>query len=431
MSSLAQRSYIRDRQQGRSPLLAALDIGSSKVTCMISRRAAAIDGKPLVAGAGCQSTRGVRSGAVVDMEALERSIRLAVEQAERAAELRVENVVVGISGPDLRSDTVKAKLPLNGREITAQHVRDVKQAALDSFNKSGREVLHSATLGYAVDSAHGVRDPRGMFANVLSVSMLIVSAPGPGLRNILQCVSRAHLTPTSVVAAPFASGLACLVEDEAEQGAMVVDFGGGVVSAAAFADGQLIHVETLQMGGAKATSDLAQGLGTTFAAAERLKIVSGAVGLSEVDALELVDAPRLGPDGRLEAWRCTRAELSHVLRPRIEEILELMDSRLSAASSAGRPLPRRIVLTGGSSLLPSIRELAEDVFRGPVRLALPANISGLGETYSSPSFSAAAGLLRWELIGAPDPLKPHAPRDAVDSSAGILKRMTSWLQENF
>jgi cell division protein FtsA len=431
MSSLAQRSYARDRQTGRSPILAALDIGSSKVTCMIARRAAATDGKPLVAGSGSQSTRGVRSGAVVDMDALERSIRLAVEQAERAAECRIENVVVGISGPDLRSDTVKAKLPLNGREITAQHVRDVKQAALDSFNQSGREVLHAATLGFSVDSAQGVRDPRGMFANTLQASLLIVSAPGPGLRNILQCVSRAHLTPTAVVAAPYASGLSCLVEDEAEQGAMVVDFGGGVVSAAAFSDGQLIHVETLQIGGAKATSDLAQGLGTTFAAAERLKVSAGACGLSEIDALEPVEAPRLGPDGRLEAWECTRADLAHILRPRIEEILELMDSRLSAASSSGRPLPRRIVLTGGSSQLPSIRELAEDIFRGPVRLARPANISGLGETYSSPSFSAAAGLLRWDLIGVPDPLKPHGPRDVADGGTGILKRMTAWLQENF
>ena len=133
---------------------------------------------------------------------------------------------------------------------------------------------------------------------------------------------------------------------------MVIDFGSGMTSAAAFMDGGLIHVETLPMGGARASSDLAQGLGTTFAAAERLKTLHGAVGLSEVAALEMVDAPKLGPDGRLEAHQCTRAQIAQVLRPRIEEIFELMDMRLSKASAAGRPLPRRIVLTGGSSQLP-------------------------------------------------------------------------------
>jgi cell division protein FtsA len=431
MSSLAQRSLARDRVSGRGQMLAALDIGSSKVTCMIARRGDSGDGEPRIAGCGAQSTKGVRSGAVIDLEALERSIRLAVEQAERTAEVRISEVVLGVAGPDLRSDVVRAKTALGGREITVQHMRDVRTAALESFNSTGREILHSAPLGFAVDGTAGIRDPRGMFADALTASFLVVSAPTAGLRNIVQCVSRAHLTPTAILAAPFASGLAVLVEDEAEQGAMVIDFGAGMTSAAAFMDGGLIHVETLPMGGARATSDLAQGLGTTFAAAERMKALHGAVGLSEVAALEMVDAPKLGPDGRLEAHQCSRAEITQVLRPRIEEIFELMDMRLSQASAAGRPLPRRIVLTGGSSQLPSLQELAEDVFRAPVRLARPANVKGLGETYSSPSFAAAAGLLRWQSMGAPDPARSGIDRSETDHGAGLFKRVTGWLQENF
>ena len=431
MSSLAQRSVVRDRSHGRGPVIAALDIGSSKVTCMIARRSESNGTEPRIAGAGAQGTKGVRSGAVVDLEALERSIRLAVEQAERAAETRITDVILGVSGPDLRSDVIRAKLPLAGREITAQHVRDARLAAIESFKPQGREILHSAPLGFAVDGAAGIKDPRGMFADSLTASFLVVSAPTAGLRNIVQCVSRAHLNPTVILAAPYASGLACLVEDEAEQGAMVIDFGAGVTSAAAFMDGGLIHVETLAMGGARATSDLAQGLGTTFAAAERMKALYGAVGLTEVVALEMVDAPRLGPDGRLEANQCSRAEIAQVLRPRIEEILELLDSRLSKASASGRPLPRRIVLTGGSSQLPCLRELAEDVFRAPVRLARPSNISGLGETYSSPSFASAAGLLRWELMSTPDPSRGGVDRGAGDHGSGLFKRVTGWLQENF
>lgn len=431
MSSLAQRSHVRDRASGRGTIMAGLDIGSSKVTCMISRRSDATDGEPRVAGAGSQTTKGIRAGAVVDLENLERSIRLAVEQAERAADLRITDVVLGVSGPDLRSDVVRAKLPMGGREINAQHIRDVRIAALESFQAQGREVLHSAPLGFMVDTTGGIRDPRGMYADSLTASFLVVSAPTAGLRNIVQCVSRAHLNPTAILAAPYAAGLACLVEDEAEQGAMVIDFGAGVTSAAAFCDGGLIHVETLPMGGSRASSDLAQGLGTTFAAAERMKIQYGAVGLTDIGALEMVEAPKLGPDGRLEAYQCSRADIAQVLRPRIEEILELMDGRLSKASATGRPLPRRIVLTGGSSQLPCLQELAEDVFRAPVRLAMPANVKGLGETYSSPAFAAAAGLLRWELMGGPDPSRGGGERAATDHGGSLVKRVFGWVQENF
>ncbi|HVY90189.1 MAG TPA: cell division protein FtsA [Hyphomonadaceae bacterium] len=429
MSSLAQRSSSRDRP-GRVSTIAGLDIGSSKITCVIGRRGEN-GAEPSVDGVGVHATKGVKAGAVVDLDALERSIRLAVEQAERAAETRITDIVLGVSGPDLRSDVVRAKLPLSGREITPQHVRDVRYSALASFQSSGREILHHAPLGYAVDGTAGIRDPRGMFAEALTASFLVVSAPTAGLRNIVQCVSRAHLEVSAVIAAPYAAGLAVLVEDEAEQGAMVIDFGSGVTSAAAFCDGGLIHVETLPMGGSRASSDLAQGLGTTFAAAERMKTLHGAVGLTEVAALEMVDAPRLGPDGRLEAHQCSRAEIAQVLRPRIEEILELMDMRLSKASAAGRPLPRRIVLTGGSSQLPCLQELAEDVFRAPVRLAKPANVRGLGETYSSPAFAAAAGLLRWQSMGAPDPVRGGTERGAGDGGSGLFKRVTGWLQENF
>ncbi len=433
MSSLAQRTLMRDRDRpgGRSAVMAALDIGSSKITCLISRRADAVDGEPRVAGAGVQATRGVRAGAAIDLEALERSIRLAVEQAERGAGQRITEVVVGISGPDLKSDVVRAKLPLNGREVTAQHVRDARTAALESFRSGGREILHSALLGYALDGASGVKDPRGMYADTMTASFVVVSAPLAGLRNIMQCVSRAHLTPVAVVAAPYASGLAVLVEDEAEHGAMVIDFGSGVTSAAAFCDGGLVHVEAMAMGSSRATADLAQGLGTTFAAAERMKTLHGAVGQTNLTALDRVEAPRLGPDGRLEASQCSRADIARILRPRIEEIFELMDQRLSRASAAGRPLPRRIILTGGGSQLGCVRELAEDVFRAPVRLARPTNVKGLGETFGTASFAAAAGLLRWELMGSPDVGRPAIDRAHTDAGAGMFRRVASWLQENF
>lgn len=174
--------------------MAALDIGSSKVTCLISRRGDATDGEPRVAGAGAQGTKGVRSGAVVDLDNLERSIRLAVEQAERAADIRISEVVLGVSGPDLRSDVVRAKLPMGGREITAQHIRDARIAALESFQPQGREILHSAPLGFTVDfSTGGIKDPRGMFAEALTASFLVRLAQRPACATL----SSASPAPTS------------------------------------------------------------------------------------------------------------------------------------------------------------------------------------------------------------------------------------------
>ncbi len=430
MSGLAQRAGGRDRSLGRSPLVAALDIGTSKITCMISRRSDAVDGEPLIAAAGVQATRGMKAGAVVDLDALERSIRLAVEQAERGADQRINDVVVGVSGPDIRSSIVRAKTQLSGREIVAQHVREVRDAALESFQAAGRKILHYSSLSFTVDGMSGVRDPRGMCADVLAASFVVVSAPQAGLRNIARCIGKAHLNPVALVSSCYASGLSVLVEDEAQNGVVVIDLGGGVTSAAAFDEGDLVHIETLPIGCSKATADLAQGLGTTNAAAERLKTLYGAVALTDVDAFELVEAPRLGADGRLEAAQCTRADIVRILRPRIEELFELLDSQLSRASAAGRPLPRRIVLTGGGSQLVGIREVAEDVFRAPVRLARPANVRGLGEVFGAPAFSSAAGLVRWEMLNGLGAVRPGQV-GADGDSAGMLRSLAAWLKENF
>lgn len=430
MSSLALRSTAKDRSGGRTQTIAALDIGSSKVCCMIARHGEATGGDPHIAGVGVQTTRGVRAGAVTDLDALERTIRLAVEQAEREADTRIGDVVLGVSGPDLRADVVRSKLAVGGREVTPQQIKEVRAAALASFQAGGREILHSSPLGFTIDNTPGIKDPRGMFAEAMTASFLVVSAPSAGLRNIIQCVSRAHLGVNAVVAAPYAAGLSVLVEDEAEQGATVIDFGAGVTSAASFSDGGLIHLEALPMGGSRATSDLAQGLATTFAAAERMKLNHGAVDLSEVDALEMIEAPRLGPDGRLEFGQRARADLTQILRPRVEEIFELLDERLSRASAAGRPLPRRIVLTGGASLLTSIKELAEDVFRAPVRLAIPSNVRGLGETYSTPPFAAVTGLLRWRAQGGSD--GSGLAGDSGKLAAGsVVGRIGTWMKQNF
>ncbi|MBI1340305.1 cell division protein FtsA [bacterium] len=431
MTAPALRTLSRDRAPARNGVLAALDIGCSKITCIIGRRGDASDGRPRIDGVGVQSTKAMRAGAVVDLQGLERAIRLAVEQAERDAETRIKDVVVGVSGPELKGEIVHARLDLGGRPITQIHMREARDAAIERFDSAGRAVLHMTPLGYTVDHATGVRDPSGMFAESLTANLFVASAPGPGLRNILQCIAKAHLEPIGIAAAPFASALSVLVEDEAEQGVTVIDMGGGVTSAACFHDERLIHLDVMGVGGSRVTADLAEGLGSTMAAAERVKMLHGAVDLAEVDPLDTVEAPRLGGDGRLQSATCTRADLVRFLRPRVEEIFELMDARLSRASAAGRPLPRRIVLTGGASQLIGIERLAEDVFRAPVRVAQPVKARGLGETYSSPAFAASAGLLVFAASGHSETARAGAAPVNGENGASVLRRVTGWLQENF
>ncbi len=423
---------MRDKLAGKSPYVAALDIGSTKVACLISKRGDSSGGSVRVCGAGHQAAKGVKNGQVVNMDALERSIRLAVEQAERNIDTRLVDVVVGVSGPNLKCEYLSGGVNVGGREVTQMHVRDALNSALASFSRSDRQVLHATPLGYTIDGAGGIKDPLGMIGTRLQVSLLVVSGPSAALKNIAQCVTRAHLNPVSMVAAPYASGLAVLVDDEAEQGATVIDMGGGVTSAASFYEGNMVYLDSVPVGGGRASSDLAQGLGTTFAAAERLKTLHGAVALAQVHAFEIVDAPRLGEDGRLEAGTTSKAELANMLRPRFEEILELLEKRLTAASAQYRPLPRRIVLTGGASQMPGMRDVAEEVFRAPVRLARPSRVTGLGEAYEIPAFSAASGLLKWELSGSKGAVLPRFPGlRASNQSASLFQKATSWLKENF
>lgn len=426
-----RRGPGRERGGGRGPTLAALEIGTSKIVCIIGRRGEGSDERPRVDGVGVQSTKAMRSGAVVDLEGLTRAIRLAVEQAEQDAEVRVRDVVVGVSGPDLKGEMVQAKLKLSGQAVTAAHLREARQEVVSRIRAENRVVLHTTPLRFGVDAAAGVREPVGMFAEELTARLFVASAPAAGLRNILQCVTSAHLEPACVVAAAYAAGLSALVEDEAEHGVTVIDMGAGVTSAACFEDDRLIHLDVLPVGGARVTADLRDGLGSTAAAAERVKLQHGAVDLAAVDPLEFVEAPRLGGDGRLQASQCAMADLVRFLRPRVEEIFELMDARLSRASAAGRPLPRRIVLTGGASGLAGVERLAEDVFRAPVRIARPARVRGLGEQHSDPSFTAAAGLLVFAATGRVEAARAGAHPDRAERSAGAGRTVLSWLQENF
>ena len=413
-------------------VFAALDIGCSKITCLIARRDLDEPQGYRLLGGGRQQSRGFEAGAITDMEGLERAIRLAVEDAERQAGERIEQVVLGITGPKLRSHLITAQIPMNASTVSARDIKRVHAAALAKAAIKDHTLLSAHPVAYRLDDQDGVRDPRGMHGNHLGVLVNAVSVPESQLLNLLECVGRAHLEVRQLVPSAVAAGMGALIEDELENGAICIDLGGGVTTAAIFRNGVPAWLGLVPAAGQHITRDIAQGLGTTFAAAERLKTLHGTTERDGMAAGEEIECPRLGDDGRLQAARIKRSDLSGIVAPRLEEIFEIMRNRL-ATSALKKVMPRRGVLTGGTSQIGHIKETARELLGMPVRLARPVAADRLGETYTNPAFSTAAGLLTYVLADLPDALQVLDGQDFLSPNGqpSIVKKAFFWMRENF
>ncbi|MEL6210147.1 MAG: cell division protein FtsA, partial [Pseudomonadota bacterium] len=381
--------------------MAALDIGSSKISCLIGRVDTGSAAGVSFSGAGRQQSRGFRAGTITDMDALERAIRLAVEDAERQAGMRIEQVRLGVTGPKVQARLVTAHTETGGREVSQRDVRRVQASALARGEEKGREILSAWPVAYRVDETEGVHEPIGMLGSHLGLLMCVVTAPSSMVRNLVECIGRAHLGVACAVPSAIASGLGTLIEDERDNGAICIDMGAGVTTMSVFMQGAPAWLDLVPAGGGLVTSDLAQGLGSTYAAAERVKTVHGQADLTAPGLADRIDCPSLGDDGRLTANRRPRQELAQIIAPRIEETLELAKARLDA-SDLRKVLPKRIILTGGASLLPGVKAVAGRVFGLPIRLGRPLHAEILGETLDSPAFATAAGLITYGAVGRPD-----------------------------
>lgn len=418
---------------------AALDVGSSKIACFIAKTDQTIAGpRPRMVGVGHQSSRGVRGGAVVDMDAAADAIRGAVEQAERMAGQAVTAVSVTLSSGQPTSTRLAAEIDLPSREVNERDLRRLLDGAMSEFHAEDRMILHAIPLAWSVDDHRGIRDPRGMFGRTLGVEVHVITAAIGPLRNLLTCVERCHLDLKGVVATPYASSLSALGDDEVKLGATLIDMGAGATSAAVFADGALLHIDAVPVGGAHVTADVARGLSTPLAAAERLKILYGSALDSPDDDQQMIEVPSVVGEERHAYGSAPRSLLNSIIRPRIEETFELIRDRLEAAGveDAGG---RRMVLTGGAAQLPGVCELASRIFGKQVRLAGPSGITGLGDAVAGPAFSAVSGVVRRETRGAAEAISgpPRLQRASVvtrrrsgDEVRGPAA-MWRWLAESF
>jgi cell division protein FtsA len=370
----------------------------------------------------------VRNGAIVDLDAAERAVRAAVSQAERMAETTISEVVVSVSGFGVRAEQAHGEIHLSNAEIGVKERRRVVGAALQHVRLDGRSILHVTPSFFVVDGQR-VRDPRGMFGKRLGVAVTIVTVPSPQWRNIVLCVERAMFTISGSVAAPYAAALGALAEDDLDLGALVVDMGARSTTAALFQSGALIHVDAVPIGSDHVTHDIAHCLGTSASAAERLKVVHGSAIASLNEDNLMIDVPRMGENGLPIADQAARSMLTGIVRPRVEETLELLRDRLRAGGLDKLNAGRRIVLTGGGSQLTGVRELAARVFEGHVRIGRPQRFTGLGDAVAGPGYSVAAGLLRWGLERPTD--MTGAASQLRDPPSHPVARALAWLKENF
>ncbi|MBB4286656.1 cell division protein FtsA [Roseospira goensis] len=424
----------RPRESAPSPLrrrgglICALDVGTTKVACFIAR-AGEEDRTLRVLGIGHHRSMGVRGGRVANLDEVEAAIRTAVDSAEEMAEERIDGVVVAVSGGAPESQRIDVEMMVAGHEIRDADVRRILACGRQQPSDPDRELLHCIPVGYTIDGTDGVLDPRGMYGERLGARMHLVSAAAGPLRNLSTVIERCHLDVDSRVAAPYAAGLASLVEDERELGATVIDMGGGTTSVGVFLGGHVIHVGVIPIGGGHITNDIAQGLSTPLANAERLKTMYGSTLASPADTRETLKVPLVGEDEEQPSLDIPRSYLVQIIRPRVEETLELVRAHLEAAG-VDRVAGRRAVLTGGASQLPGVRELAEQILDKQVRPGRPLRLRGLAEGVAGPAFATCAGLLRHAVQDHVErPMLADPPRPG--GLFGPVERIGRWLKENF
>lgn len=413
----------------RSGPVAALDVGTSKICCLIGKHSDV--GTIEVLGFAEQAAAGVRAGAIVDLEQARQAISVAVSDAEKEAGERLRSIVVNMGANQLISRTVKRQLPVSGGRVEEdQLVSTLRDAALGA---TGREEtpLHAVPVSYDLDGTRGVRDPRGMEGQQLSVDLHLVTAQSTVLRNLTACIASAHLEVEQIVATPLASGIASLVDDEMELGVTLIDIGGGVTSIAVFFEGRMVFCDSVPVGGGHVTNDIARGLTTSLAFAERLKTLEGHAMAGFSDDHSTIDIPQVGEDEPAYVTAISRSTLSRIVQPRLEEIFELVRSRLEASGFA-RMAGRRAVLTGGASQLPGIRDLAAQVLDKQVRLGAAKRLAGLPAELQLPAYSTLAGLLLYAIDHGGDPTVMDstalARAQARSSNTGMFGRIGAWFR---
>ena len=417
----------------RYKTIAALDIGSFKVCCVIAHlnRDTKVGEKIKIVGYGCVEAKGIKSGVVTDNNQAAMSVCNAVEMAEQQANERISKVIINISTDKARSSIRHSVINLNkNRPISEDDMNKVLASGMNKVNISGYETIHCMGTNYQIDNSELVKDPRGLYAEKLGIDILLGVLPDSMYRNIVSVVEGARLAVDSKIFSAYADGLACLVEDEKEIGATIVDIGGGMTNIATFHNGYPVQFSSIPVGGNHITNDIAWGLTTSFKNAESLKTLHGCTMLTSKDKNENINIYPMGEEDDSSVRSVPKSELINIITARVEELFELVSKKLDE-HGLKNVSNHRVVLTGGSSHLVGIRNTASIILDKQVRIGVPRNIVNMPQVLCCPEYSTAIGMLMFA-VNMEDNFSEYEDNTKnTNSGTGLLSRIFSSLKQNF
>ena len=410
-------------------VVAGLDIGSAKTTAIIGEVVGELPKRPVlkVLGVGQAKTTGMRRGVVADIEETTRSIRKAIQDAERMAGVQVQAVYSGIAGEHVQAMISKGIVAVSGDEINKSDVDRANEVARAQKIPAERELLHALPQEYTVDKNAGIRDPIGMSGTRLETEMYIVTIGSSPALNLRKSVERAGYAVRELVLESLASARAVLTEDEKELGVALVEMGAGTTDIAIFHEGKIRHLGTIAFGGNNATSDIVHGLGVTQGDAERLKERYGCAYEPLVDPNDVIQLPSTVAQGDRQI---PRELLAHIIHQRMDEIFNLVQGEIASAGYAGK-LSAGVVLTGGAAAMQGCADLAGDVFGTGVRVGVPTeNLTGLSDSVEAPRFATVAGLAQYGATRIAQGAGSSVRRTRVGTGVeGVVDRVKLWLQD--
>lgn len=404
------------------PIVVGIDIGTTKICTLVAR----VEGERTmrILGVGIEPSQGIKKGTIVDLAAASQAISRSIEKAERSSGLEITSAMVSLAGSHVSSVNSRGVVGISGRVIDQEDVARALDSAQAVAIPHNREIIHVIQRGFIIDGQDGIRTPVGMHGYRLEVEAHIITAAAATVENLRQSVASSGVQVTQFVLNPLASAEVVLSESERQMGAVVCDIGGGTTDLAIYIDGDVWHTMVLAVGGNHITSDIAHGLRLPVSQAEEIKKQHGYAIESEVNDGESFTVRAFGEEAPVQV---SRKELAHIIEARVEEIFMLVLQEIKRSGYDGL-LPAGMILTGGSSQLPGMRNLASKVLGLPVRIARPENLLGLTDQLGSPAYSTSVGLLNWSiLMSETTPINtgrtPHWKGVDVDSFKDFLKRL--------
>ena len=405
--------------QRQENIIVGLDVGTTKICAVVGE----VEGNKInIIGIGTHPSIGLRKGVVVNIESTVESIQKAVEEAELMAGCEISSVYAGIAGGHITGFNSRGIVAIKGPEVTKNDVERVIDAARAVAIPMDREVIHVIPQEFIIDDQGGIQNPVGMSGVRLEAKIHIVTGAVTSAHNIVKCANRSGLDVCDIVLEPLASGEAVLTNEEKDLGAALLDLGGGTSDLAIFFGKNIKHTFVLSLGGNNLTNDISIGLRASQAEAEKIKIKYGTCVTQNISSEETIEVPGMG--GR-KPRKLPRQILGEILEPRIEEIFTLIKREIFRAGM-DNVITSGVVLTGGSSLLHGITDIAESIFDVPSRLGKPMGISGLIDVVNNPMYATGVGLVLYGARNQPE--KKFRIRDS-NIFHRIITRMKRWFKE--